>query len=106
MAQRGRPKQSSEANVALEAYARRLARAELAARIVCVALGAALAVGAVALFVFVIRLGPRATLGAVVGAGVLLVPAWLLLRRGLTGRDADRQDVDEALSYNSRLWWR
>jgi hypothetical protein len=42
----------------------------------------------------------------VVGAGVLLVPAWLLLRRGLTGRDADRQDVDEALSYNSRLWWR
>ncbi|MBM3472923.1 MAG: hypothetical protein FJX75_06635 [Armatimonadetes bacterium] len=101
-----RRRHSSDAGAELQAYARRLARAETITRIVCVALGLAFAVGSVAFFVLVIRVGPAATRGAVIGALLLAVPAWFLLRRGLTGRDVDRDDVDGLTRHNLRLWWR
>jgi hypothetical protein len=101
-----RPKHATEPNEALEAYARRLARAEALTRIVCVLLGLVFAVGAVVLFVLVSRLGQDAIVGAVAGALALLAPAWFLVRRGLSGQDLDRYDLQAMGDSNIRLrWW-
>jgi hypothetical protein len=81
-------------------------RAETITRVVCLLLGVALAVGAVVLFVVVIRLGPRASLGALVGAAAIAVPAFFLIRRGLTGQDVDRYDLQDIADRNMRIrWW-
>jgi len=80
-------------------------RAEAITRVVCLLLGVVLAAGAVAFFVVVIRLGPRASMGALVGALLIAVPAYLLLRRGLTGQDVDRYDLQEVADRNVRMRW-
>jgi hypothetical protein len=96
---------TSEAKREAQALARRMARAEVITRVVCVLLGLAFGVSAVALFVLVLRLGPRAIFAAIVGAALLAIPACFLLRRGLTGRDVDRYDLDELTSRNLKVWW-
>ncbi|MBM3498408.1 MAG: hypothetical protein FJX74_07020 [Armatimonadetes bacterium] len=101
-----RRKAPPEAGEALEAYARRLARAETLTRLVCLILGLVLLAASVVLFVVLIRLGHRAALAAVVGGLVLGVPATFLLRRAFTGRDVDRHDIDDVTAYNPRVWWR
>jgi hypothetical protein len=83
-----------------------MARAEAATRVVCFILGAALLLAAVALFIVVIRLGPRALWGAVIGAAVLAGPAYYLLRRAITGRDVDRGELDSIADQGARIrWW-
>jgi len=87
-------------------FAKRMARAETTTRIVCLLLGLMFAVGSLVFFILVIRLGLRAASGAVIGALFLAVPAWLLLRRGLTGRDVDRHDADDLTTHDPRIGWR
>jgi len=81
-------------------------RAETITRVVCLLLGVTLAAAAVVFFVVVLRLGPRASVGALVGALLIAVPAYFLLRRGLTGQDVDRYDLQDLADRNLRMrWW-
>jgi hypothetical protein len=82
-----------------------MARAETVTRVVCVLLGLGFVAGAVVLFLFFFRLSHRAWYGALIGGLLLVAPGYFLLRRGLSGRDVDRYDLDELAARNVRIWW-
>ena len=91
----------SSARADLEHLARRMSRIEVVTRAACAVAGLLLSVGAVVFFIHVVRIGPRAATGAILGAIAIAIPAVVLLQRGLAGRDPDT-DFLKALTF--RRW--
>jgi len=87
----------------IEAFVRRQRRAEVVTRVVCGIVGLFLAIGAVAAFLLIGRIGGRAWFGALVGGAILAAPAFVLLRRALSGVDLDRQDLQGIADSNVRV---